>query len=128
MKSELSTHEKVPLNELVSWMRRFHLLMDEGHPEWEIAIIFIKINLYYFTGTMQDGILVIPRWKEACLWVRRSFERATDKSYFPKILPMRSYRDAALTLHLYLPGFTSRLNRCLSPCLNDFVNISRSGM
>ena len=43
-------------------------------------------------------MLVIPRRKEACLWVRRSFERATDESYFPKILPMRSYRDAALTL------------------------------
>ncbi len=90
-------HSYVPLDELENRMNRFHLLMDETNPEWEIAIIFSKINLYYFTGTMQDGMLVIPRGKEACFWVRKSFERAKNESYFPKILPMRSYRDASTT-------------------------------
>ena len=79
-------------------MSRFHLLMDETHPEWEIAIIFSKINLYYFTGTIQDGMLVIPRGNEACFWVRKSFERAVDESFFQKIAGMRSYRDAAQSL------------------------------
>jgi len=88
----------VPLNELESRMGRFRLLMDDSHPEWKIAIILSKINLYYFTGTMQDGMLVIPRDKEASFWVRKSFERAKNESFFPNILPMRSYRDAAQAL------------------------------
>ena len=71
--------------------------MDERHPDWEIAIILSRINSYYLTGTMQDGMLVIPRGDEACLWVRRSYERAVDESSFPKIVPMKSFRDAART-------------------------------
>jgi Xaa-Pro aminopeptidase len=92
-------YSKVPLHELETRMSRFHLLMDETYPEWEIAFIFSKINLYYFTGTMQDGMLVIPRENNACLWVRKSFERAMDESFFPKISRMCSYRDAAKTLY-----------------------------
>jgi len=88
----------VPLTELNGRMKRFCGLMDARHPDWEIALIISKINLYYFTGTIQDGILLIPRAGEACFWVRRSFERAVDESSFPHILPMRSYRDPAGTL------------------------------
>jgi Xaa-Pro aminopeptidase len=77
--------------------------MDARHPEWEIAIIFSRLNLYYFTGTIQDGMLLIPRNGEACLWVRRSFERAEDESFFPRIRRMRSYRDAAETM-TRIPG------------------------
>jgi Xaa-Pro aminopeptidase len=89
---------KVPLSELANRLDRFRFLMDAGHPDWEIAIIFSKLNLYYFTGTMQDGMLLIPRNGEACLRVRRSFERAEDESLFPRILQMRSYRDAAASM------------------------------
>jgi Xaa-Pro dipeptidase len=89
---------KVPLSELNDRLDRFRLLMGVRHPDWEVAIIFSKINLYYFTGTMQDGMLLIPRNGEACLWVRRSFERAEDESFFPLIRQMRSYREAAETM------------------------------
>jgi Xaa-Pro aminopeptidase len=60
-----------------------------------MAIIFSKINLYYFTGTMQDGMLIIPKHGEATFWVRRSYERALEESLFPDIEPMNSFRDAA---------------------------------
>jgi hypothetical protein len=49
----------VPLSELDERMKRFRVLMDARHPDWEIALIISKINLYYFTGTIQDGILLI---------------------------------------------------------------------
>jgi len=88
----------VPLSELTDRLIRFRHLMDARHPDWEIAIIFSKLNLYYFTGTMPDGMLFVPRHGEACLWVRRSFERAEDESRFPRILQMRSYRDAAASM------------------------------
>jgi len=76
-------------------MNKFRKAMNEKNPEWELALIFSKINQYYFTGTMQDGMLIIPRDDEAVYWVRRSYERALDESLFKLIKPMNSYRDAA---------------------------------
>ena len=86
---------KVPLTELKNRMARFKAQMNVSNPPWETAVIFSKINQYYFTGTMQDGMLLIPRDEDATLWVRRSFERATNESLFTQIKSMRSFRDAA---------------------------------
>jgi len=86
---------RVPLSELNSRLARFRKEMDSSYPTWEMAVIFSKINQYYFTGTMQDGMLLIPRNNEAVYWVRRSYERALDESFFPEIKPMESFRDAA---------------------------------
>jgi Xaa-Pro aminopeptidase len=86
---------KVPSTELESRMARFKTQMNISNPEWEIAVIFSKINQYYFTGTMQDGMLIIPRDDESTFWVRRSFERANYESLFPQIKSMNSFRDAA---------------------------------
>lgn len=86
---------KTPLNELENRMERFRSVMDVSHPEWEMAVIFSKINLFYFTGTMQDGMLIIPRDGEAVFWVRRSYQRALDESLYPEIRHMYSFRNAA---------------------------------
>lgn len=87
--------QKTPASELRDRMERFRLRMERDHPTWEFAAIFGRANQFYLTGTMQDGVLLIPRDREAVLWVRRSLERALDESFFPDIRPMRSYRDAA---------------------------------
>ena len=84
-------------------MARFKEKMDKDNPGWELAAIFNKVNLYYFTGTIQDAMLLVPRDGDPCLWVKRSYERATDESFFPTIRPMRSYRDAAAAMDR-IPG------------------------
>ncbi|MGZ7210571.1 MAG: M24 family metallopeptidase, partial [Methanobacterium sp.] len=89
---------KVPPFELEKRMERFRSQMNASNPQWEMAVIFSNINLYYFTGTMQDGILIIPRDDDATLWVRRSYERALDESLFGNIKHMNSFRDAAATM------------------------------
>jgi Xaa-Pro dipeptidase len=89
---------KIPSYELQDRMNRFRSRMDRDNPKWELAILFSKVNQYYFTGTMQDGMLVVPRDDEAVYWVRRSYERARDESLFPNIRPMKSYRDAAVAM------------------------------
>lgn len=86
---------KVPSGELADRLARFRAQMDTDNPNWELSAIFGNINLYYLTGTMQDGVLLIPRDEEAVFWVRKSFERAARESEFPVILQMKSYRDAA---------------------------------
>lgn len=67
--------------------------LDAIDPGWDTALVANRINQYYFTGTMQDGLLVIRRNGGACLFVRRSYERAVAESPFGDIRPMRSYRD-----------------------------------
>jgi Xaa-Pro aminopeptidase len=86
---------KVQFSELNMRLDRFRAVMDVSSPNWEMAVFFSKINLYYLTGTMQEGMLLIPRNDEAVYWVRRSFERAVSESLFPLIKPMDSFRDAA---------------------------------
>jgi Xaa-Pro aminopeptidase len=91
----MNTTQQVPGAELAARLDRFRARLEATSPDWEMVAIFSKINLYYFTGTMPEGLLVIPRNGEAVLWVRRSFERATAESQFPCIRPMESFREAA---------------------------------
>lgn len=86
---------QIPETEIQNRLSRFREVMDAQNPSWQLAVIFSKINLYYFTGTMQEGMLLIPRNDEAVFWVRRSYERAVNESFFPAIKPMDSFKDAA---------------------------------
>jgi Xaa-Pro dipeptidase len=88
-------YNKVPYSELENRLEKFRAIMDAQNPDWEMAALFSKINLYYLTGTMQEGMLLVPRDSEAVLWVRRSYERAANESFFPLIKPMDSFKDAA---------------------------------
>jgi len=90
--------KKVPFIELDTRLKRLRTIMDAQNQGWELAVVFSKINLYYFTGTMQEGMLLIPRDADAVFWVRRSHERAINESLFPVIKPMDSFRDAAASL------------------------------
>jgi Xaa-Pro aminopeptidase len=87
--------DRVPASELELRMAKFRRIMDEQNTEWQIAVVFSKINLLYFAGSMPEGMLIIEREKEATLWVRRGYERAVEESAFPAIKPMESYRVAA---------------------------------
>ena len=82
------------MNYKIVW-NNLKIIMEKTYPEWDMAVIFSKINQYYFTGTMQDGMIIIPRDDEPTFWVRRSYERALNESLFNNIKPMNSYRDAA---------------------------------
>jgi Xaa-Pro aminopeptidase len=89
---------KVPAAELNSRMKRFREQMDRSSPGWGLAAVLSKLNQYYFTGTMQDGVLMIPRDDDAVFWVRRSYERAVEESGFPIIRPMNTFRDPAAVM------------------------------
>jgi len=86
---------RVPLDELERRLDLFRARMERMSPDWEMAAIFGRINLYYFTGTIQDGVLLIPNDGDPVFWVRRSFERALDESPSPWIRQMSGFRDAA---------------------------------
>ncbi|MDA3881435.1 MAG: Xaa-Pro peptidase family protein [Prolixibacteraceae bacterium] len=87
--------DRTPQKELENRMANFCRLMDVQHPQWQMAVVFSKINLLYFIGSMPEGMLIIERDNKAILWARRSYERTVLESEFPDIKPMMSYRDAA---------------------------------
>jgi Xaa-Pro dipeptidase len=89
---------QVPRSELMERLRRFRKRMDTEQPGWALAAILGRLNQFYFSGTMQDGVLLIPRESEPVLWVRRSFERARSESALPDVRPMGSFRDATQSL------------------------------
>jgi Xaa-Pro aminopeptidase len=91
----IGLERRVPAVELEGRLGRFRARMDKDHPGWEMAAIFGRVNLYYFTGTIQDGMLLIPADGDPVFWVRRSHERALAESSFPSIRPMAGFRDAA---------------------------------
>jgi len=97
----------IPKTELISRMDRFTNKMDKAHENWEMCMVVGGLNMFYLTGTMCDGLLLIKRGGGASLWVRRSYDRAIIESNFNDIRPMRSFRDlsgaiAALPDELYL--------------------------
>ncbi|MDR2485517.1 MAG: Xaa-Pro peptidase family protein [Treponema sp.] len=93
--------------ELRTRRSRFASAMNSRCPDWDTAIFIDSVNQYYFTGTMQDGILFIrkdegsKRGSRLLYGVRRSFARANIEAPLfqdpgeesEELLGMASYRD-----------------------------------
>ena len=63
---------------------------------WDFVFITDKINQYYFTGTIQDGVFILKSDGSYFYFVRRSIERAKSECPFSDIIyPMVSYKDIA---------------------------------
>ncbi len=86
---------KVTEIELRDRIERLCKAITKRYDEWDTAVILSRVSQYYFTGTMQDGILIIKRNGEAMYFARRSYDRARIESPLTCIYPMESYRDAA---------------------------------
>lgn len=89
---------KTPKNELIRRLDFFKNTMNRFEPEWEIAVLFDKINIFYFTGTMQNGTLFIQRDGDSYFFIRRNFDRAVAESEFENLIPIKSFRD----IHQYI--------------------------
>jgi len=83
--------------ELLQRREKFTALMTNRFPRWESAIIMENVNQYYFTGTIQDGVVIIQRDGRFIYGVRRSLERARAESPLPEheITGIATYRDLA---------------------------------
>ena len=82
-------------DELIKRRNLFTARLDTDLPEWDSCIIITKINQYYFTGTMQDGFILMKRDGTFSYFVRQSYQRAVSESPLDEIYPIKSYRDAA---------------------------------
>lgn len=87
-------HTPVPADELSARLELLRRAMSQRDPSWSMMILDNKIDLYYFTGTMQEGALVVTP-EDAVLFVRRSFDCARQESLFADIRPLGSFRGIA---------------------------------
>ena len=87
---------RVPREELENRLARLREALSRQDPAWQLAVITDKLDMYYFTGTMQEGAFLV-RPQDAILWVRRSLARALNESLLPEgwIRRMHSYRQPA---------------------------------
>jgi Xaa-Pro dipeptidase len=82
-------------NESMSRIERLKSAMDRKDPDWGTVLLVGRVNQYYFTGSMQDGLLIIRKDGTVNYFVRKSFEKARIDSELSNVFPMESYRDAA---------------------------------
>ncbi len=86
---------KARLSELEARRAAFCQKMDVAHPNWESALILSKVNQYYFTGTIQNALLLIKKGGGYSYNVRQSIQRAEAESPLDNLFAMKSYGDVA---------------------------------
>jgi len=75
----------------------------------DAALVTQNVDLFYFTGSMQSGVLIVPADGEALYGVRRVLERATRESALPGVRPLPSLRDLGALLREATGGRAGRV-------------------
>ncbi len=99
-----------PKSEIDDRIKRFQARMDGMAG----AILFHSVDMCYFSGTAQDGLVYIPRDGEPVVMMRRSLERAIQESPL-EVRPLKNMRN--LKSDLDIPsGATVGLEMDVLPC------------
>jgi len=62
---------------------------------FDAALIVQNVNLFYFGGSIQSGVLIVPAAGEPVYAIRRVIERARAESALDRIVPLPSLRGLA---------------------------------
>jgi Xaa-Pro aminopeptidase len=85
--------EILPREESLKRIERLRGNLEEFAPEAGGALVFTRMNIYYFSGSWVNGVLYIPMQGEPVMMVRRGLERARLESGLKNIVSFRSFRD-----------------------------------
>ncbi|MFV0421021.1 M24 family metallopeptidase [Oleidesulfovibrio sp.] len=85
--------ERMPEQELALRYARLRTIMQQQAPQVSGMLIFSRLNIYYLTGTLGNGVLWLPVEGEPVLLLRRGLERAAAESPLKHILSFRSFSD-----------------------------------
>ncbi len=99
-----------PKSEIDDRIKRFQSRMDGMAG----AMLFHSVDMCYFSGTAQDGLVYIPRDGEPIVMMRRSLKRAMQESPL-EVRPLKNMRN--LKSDLDIPsGATVGLEMDVLPC------------
>src|SRR5512135_37880 len=80
-----------PLEEVENRLVRVRAGMEKQGLEG--LLVIQKMNLYYLSGTTQDGLLFVPSEGEPVLMIKRELERAMAESPLSNVVALRSNRE-----------------------------------
>ncbi len=84
-----------PESEISDRISRFQKILQRE--EIQAAVIVQLIDRFYFSGTIQDGVLLIPAEGDPRYLCRRSVERARAESPL-QVVPFKSFKEVPLSL------------------------------
>jgi Xaa-Pro dipeptidase len=98
-----------PKSELDLRITNLQLLLQQNN--LDAALLLQNADLFYFTGSIQQGVLYVPSTGEPLYLVRKDFGRARMESGLKEISPLRSPKNIPDILSEYgYPMF------CRLPC------------
>lgn len=83
----------IPRQELEKRIQNIKSRIHSNYPNLQGFFIFSRINIYYFTGTLANGVLYIPCSGDPFLFVRKGLERAKKECPFAQIFPYKSFSE-----------------------------------
>ena len=89
----LTAVERFPLDEMLLRRQRCRSEAALRIPDAQGMLVFSRLNIYYLTGTLGNGVLWLPREGEPVLLVRRGAERCRLESPLAHIFPFRSWAE-----------------------------------
>ena len=91
MYNKLNTCDLTPRKDIENRIR--HLQAEMARQGISFSIILHNVGLFYFTGSIQRGVLFIPADGEPVYMVEKNMERASIETPL-KMTPIRNNRDA----------------------------------
>lgn len=83
----------VPKSEIDARTENIKKNVSEKFPHLSGFFVFSRISIYYFTGTLANGVLYVPIEGEPILFVRKGLERAKQECPFRHIYGYKSYAE-----------------------------------
>ncbi|MBW2028735.1 MAG: aminopeptidase P family protein [Deltaproteobacteria bacterium] len=83
--------ENVPEVEVQKRISRFQEILAKKNLDG--ALIMQNVDIFYFSGTIQNSILFLPQRGEPCLMVQKSLDRAREESPLKNIVPMNNRKS-----------------------------------
>jgi len=85
--------ENTPAGELPPRWERCRKLLQQYLPKAQGLFVFSRLNIYYFTGSLANGVFWLPLEGNPVLFCRRGIERVRIESPVAQVHGFASYRD-----------------------------------
>jgi len=105
IRSDPPPYDLVPAGEIESRISRLQQILQRD--DLDGAVILDSVNMFYYGGTMQHGVLFIPASGPPVFFIRRSFERAKKETPLKNLVQLKSFRGIGGKLQ----DVGSKLNR-----------------
>ena len=89
----MSFSSTLPKTEIQTRLNRLQTLLEKLCPTVDGLMLFSRLNIYYCTGTLANGIFWLPKEGDPTLFVRKGIERAIVESPHIHAVPFRSYSE-----------------------------------